>query len=71
MVHDPVHVTVTPDQPAVEKIKQKVLFVDKKDKPILLVTLLRDPGINKVLVFTQMKHVANRVAEPAWVSAPD
>jgi ATP-dependent RNA helicase RhlE len=63
MVHDPVHITVTPDQPAVEKIKQKVLFVDKKDKPILLVTLLRDPGINKVLVFTQMKHVANRVAD--------
>src|SRR5664279_2335551 len=29
MVHDPVHITVTPDQPAVEKIKQKVLFVDK------------------------------------------
>ncbi|MFH1969942.1 MAG: DEAD/DEAH box helicase [Verrucomicrobiota bacterium] len=63
MVHDPVHITVTPDQPAVEKIKQKVLFVDKKDKPILLVTLLRDPVINKVLVFTQMKHVANRVAD--------
>ncbi|MDD5678863.1 MAG: DEAD/DEAH box helicase [Kiritimatiellae bacterium] len=63
MVHDPVHITVTPDQPAVEKISQKVLFVDKKDKPILLVTLLRDPGINKVLVFTQMKHVANRVAD--------
>ena len=54
---------MTPDQPAVEKIKQKVLFVDKKDKPILLVTLLRDPAINKVLVFTQMKHVANRVAD--------
>ena len=63
MVHDPVHVTVTPDQPAVEKIAQKVLFVDKKDKPILLVTLLRDPAINKVLVFTQMKHMANRVAD--------
>ncbi len=63
MVRDPVHITVTPDQPAVEKIKQKVLFVDKKDKPILLVTILRDPTINKVLVFTQMKHVANRVAE--------
>jgi len=63
MVHDPVHITVTPDQPAVEKIRQKLLFVDKKDKPILLVTLLRDPGINKVLVFTQMKHVANRVAD--------
>jgi len=63
MVHNPVHITVTPDQPAVEKIRQKLLFVDKKDKPILLVTLLRDPGINKVLVFTQMKHVANRVAD--------
>lgn len=63
MVRDPVHVSVTPEQPTVEKIDQKVLFVDRKDKPILLVTLLKNPAINKVLVFTQMKHVANRVAD--------
>ena len=62
MVQNPVHVTVTPEQPAVERIAQKILFVDKKEKDLLLIELLRSPAIDKVLVFTQMKHVANKVA---------
>jgi len=61
MVHDPVRVTIAPDQPAVERIAQQVLFVGKKNKNALLASLLRDPKINKAIVFTQMKHVANRV----------
>ncbi len=63
LVRDPVHITVTPEQPTVERIIQKVLFVDQGDKPHLLKALLGDAGINRVLVFTRMKHVANRVAE--------
>ena len=62
MVRNPVHVTVTPEQPAVDRIVQKVLFVDKKQKDTLLVELLRSPTIDKVLVFTQMKHAANKLA---------
>ncbi|MEI6564897.1 MAG: DEAD/DEAH box helicase, partial [bacterium] len=61
MVHDPVHVTITPGQPTVEKIDQKVLFVDKPNKDSLLVTLLKDPSINRVIVFVQMKHAADKV----------
>ncbi|MBN1825473.1 MAG: DEAD/DEAH box helicase [Candidatus Eisenbacteria bacterium] len=61
MVPDPIRVSITPGQPAVERIAQKVLFVEKKDKNALLVSLLNDPRVNKVLVFTQMKHIANRV----------
>ena len=63
LVHDPVHVTITPEQPTIEKIAQKVLFVDRTNKDALLVSLLRDTGMDRVLVFTQMKHAANRVAE--------
>ncbi len=63
LVSDPVHITVTPEQPTVERIVQKVLFVDANDKPHLLKDLLGDAKINRVLVFTRMKHVANRVAE--------
>ncbi len=62
MVDDPVRVSIAPEKPAVEKIAQKVLFVRKKDKDALLVSLLRDPGVGKAIIFTQMKHVANRVA---------
>ena len=63
MVRDPVRVTIAPDKPAVERIAQKVLFVGKKNKPALLVSLLSDPDINKAIIFTQMKHAANRVLE--------
>jgi ATP-dependent RNA helicase RhlE len=63
MVRNPVRVAMTPDRPAVERITQKVLFVGKKNKDALLVSLLSDPEVNKVLVFTQMKHAANRVVD--------
>lgn len=63
MVHNPVRVAITPDEPAVERIAQKVLFVGKKNKDALLVSLLSDPVINKALIFTQMKHAANKVVE--------
>ncbi|MDD5523338.1 MAG: DEAD/DEAH box helicase [Kiritimatiellae bacterium] len=61
MVHDAVHITITPDEPTVDKITQKVLFVDRNNKDALLVRLLRNPGIDKVLIFTRMKHQANKV----------
>ena len=63
MVRNPVQVTIAPDEPAVERIAQKVLFVRQRDKDALLVSILKDPRINKVLIFTQMKHAANKVAQ--------
>ncbi len=63
MVRNPIHITITPDKPAVELITQKMLFVGKKSKDALLVSLLNDPLISKALVFTQMKHAANRVVK--------
>jgi ATP-dependent RNA helicase RhlE len=63
LVQDPVHVTITPEQPTVEKIAQKVLFVDRQNKDDLLVKLLNDTGMNRVIVFAQMKHIANKVCE--------
>ncbi|HHO75675.1 MAG TPA: DEAD/DEAH box helicase [Deltaproteobacteria bacterium] len=63
MVRNPVRVSITPEQLTVESIAQKVLFVGKKDKVSLLVSLLSDPHINKAIIFTQMKHVANLVVK--------
>jgi ATP-dependent RNA helicase RhlE len=63
MVRNPVRVSITPDEPAVERIAQKVLFVGKGDKDALLVSLLDDRKVNKVLIFTQMKYAANRVVK--------
>ncbi len=60
---NPARVTITPNEPTVDRIVQKVLFVGKRNKDALLVSLLKEPEVNKVLVFTQMKHAANRVVE--------
>jgi ATP-dependent RNA helicase RhlE len=61
MVKDPVHISIEPEKPTVDKIKQKVLFVDRKDKDALLIEQVT--GMQKTIVFTQMKHVANKVAQ--------
>ncbi len=62
LVHDAVRVTIDAEKPAVERIKQKVLFVDKQSKNTLLKSLLDDSELHKVIVFTRMKHAANKVA---------
>lgn len=59
----PKKVEVTPPATTVERIKQTVMFVDRKEKMNLLVHVLKSKDLYKVLVFTAMKHVANRVAE--------
>jgi len=63
MVRDPVHVAIAPEQPTVEKIEQKVLFVGRQNKTALLVHLLKNPELNRVIVFTSMKHAANKLAQ--------
>jgi ATP-dependent RNA helicase RhlE len=63
MVHDPVRVSIDPGEPAVERICQKVFFVGKHNKDTLLVSLLNDGDIVRAIVFTQMKHAANKVVK--------
>ena len=63
LVHDAVHVTIAHEAPAVERIVQKVMFVDRNNKDALLVSLLGDSRWDRVLVFTQMKHMANKVVK--------
>ncbi|MDD5070065.1 MAG: DEAD/DEAH box helicase [Candidatus Omnitrophica bacterium] len=63
IVKDPVFVSVTPGKPAVERIVQKLFFVDKNNKDALLAQLLEAKHLSRVLVFVQMKHSANRVVK--------
>ncbi len=72
LVNNPVYVTVTPDKPTVDRINQKVMFVSKGDKDKLIIDLLKNEKMNRVMVFVQMKHVANKVAgklEDAGITA--
>jgi ATP-dependent RNA helicase RhlE len=59
----PHKIEVTPVSSTAEKVEQKVMYVEKKDKLDLLVHLLKDNTLYKVLVFVAMKHGANRVVE--------
>ena len=62
LVQDPVQVTISPETPTVEKINQKVMFVEKPQKDALLIHLLKThPEWTKVIVFTKMRHGADRV----------
>ena len=45
-----------------ETVTQLVYEVPKHLKPALLIHLLADPGMNMVLVFSRMKHSADRIA---------
>jgi ATP-dependent RNA helicase RhlE len=63
IVHDPVEIAIAPDKPAVEKIEQTVRFVDQRKKTDLLLQMLDSSNFDKVLVFTRMKHGANRIAK--------
>ena len=61
-VEDPVKVEISPEAPAVEKIDQRVMFVEKSNRDALLVHLLEThPEWTKVIVFSKMRHGADRV----------
>lgn len=62
LMKNPVKVEVTPVSSTVEKIRQVVYHVDKQNKQALLMDLLQDSSIETVLVFTQMKHSADKLA---------
>jgi ATP-dependent RNA helicase RhlE len=63
ILHQPHRIDLSPPQRTAENIEQRVYFVPANDKRTLLVQLLKDAAMTRVIVFTRMKHVANRVAE--------
>ncbi|HRI22833.1 MAG TPA: helicase-related protein, partial [Panacibacter sp.] len=60
---NPAKVEVTPPSTTVEAIQQGLYFVDKNDKPSLLLHLLKNKSIVTALVFTRTKHGADKVVK--------
>ena len=58
---NPVKVTVTPISSTVDIIEQAVYFVEKKDKKLLLMHLLKNKSIASALVFSRTKHGADKI----------
>jgi len=62
ILKSPVRVEVTPVASTVERVEQRVIFVDSASKSALLTDLLRGKDIARALVFARTKHGANRIA---------
>jgi len=60
ILNDPVRVDIAPPKVAVDRIEQRVFFVGAKEKRALLESLLADPGMDRVLVFTRTKRGAKK-----------
>lgn len=60
---NPAHVEVVPESTTAERVEQKVMFVEKKDKRRLLAHLLSSPEVEQSIVFTRTKHGANRLVQ--------
>jgi ATP-dependent RNA helicase RhlE len=63
ILKEPVRIEVTPPATTVERIDQRVYFVDAGNKNALLADLLKDQAIERVLIFTRTKHGADRVVK--------
>jgi ATP-dependent RNA helicase RhlE len=63
LLNDPLRVSVAPQATTVEKVNQKVLFVEQGRKRALLAELFDDAGFKRVIVFTRTKRGADRVAK--------
>lgn len=62
-LNDPVKVSVTPQASTVDRIDQRVLFVDRENKSALLESVLQCDTISRALVFSRTKHGANRIVK--------
>lgn len=63
ILFQPEKVEVAPASSTVDMIQQSIYFVDKKDKNHLLLSLLKNPEIESVLIFTRTKHGADKLAK--------
>ncbi len=61
LLTDPVRVEVTPVATTVERIAQRVEFMNPAEKNVALAEALRAPDLNRALVFTRTKHGADKV----------
>ena len=61
MLKDPARVAVTPQATTVERIAQRIVHVDRGNKPKMLADILREEKVERVLVFTRTKHGADKV----------
>ena len=63
VLRNPERIEIAPQGRTVERVEQRVYFVNSASKRALLSHLLADSALERVIVFTRTKRGANRVAE--------
>ena len=64
LLNNPARVEVAPPSSTVDRIQQAIMFVDgTSDKRDALLTMVESDKVARAVVFTLMKHEANKVAE--------
>ncbi|MES3010110.1 MAG: DEAD/DEAH box helicase [Pseudomonadota bacterium] len=63
LLHDPLHIQVTPRNTTVQRITQVIHPVGRGKKKALLAHIIKEHNWSQVLVFTRTKFGANNVAE--------
>ena len=62
-LNDPIDIKVSPTSSTVDTVNQSIYFVDKGDKPALLLHLLNKLKVKSAIIFTRTKFRANDVNE--------
>ncbi len=60
-LRDPAEVSVTPVSSTVERVEQRLTFVNQAEKTALLIELLRSEDVERALVFSRTKHGADKI----------
>jgi ATP-dependent RNA helicase RhlE len=63
LLNDPAKVSITPAATTVDKVDQRVVFVEADRKRELLAELLADPAMARTIIFTKTKRGADKVAK--------
>lgn len=63
LLKNPLKIYVTPKSSTVDSIKQLVYFVEKKEKSLLLISILQKLEDRSVLIFSRTKHNADKIVK--------
>lgn len=62
LLYKPISVNVTPKTRSVDRIEQRVLYVEKSNKQKTLELMLEQENVGRAIVFTRTKRMANMVS---------
>ncbi|MEM9752597.1 MAG: DEAD/DEAH box helicase [Planctomycetota bacterium] len=63
LLQDPAVVSIAPEKPTVDRVKQSVVFTERQGKADLLAKLIEEHGMFRTVVFTRTKHGADKVVK--------